>query len=149
MRRVDVTDLATGVVIVLLGAAVSLYSWTHYELGTFTRMGPGMFPVCLGILLAVFGAMILLPALGRSGDVPQIDVRAAVMTTASVAAFALTVEVLGMVPAVTALCFLAVAADHRGTWRKAAALSVVLSAMAVAIFIYGLDLPIRIVRNPF
>ena len=42
----------------LLGAAVTLDSMT-YSLGTLTHMGPGMFPLMLGITLTFVGVLIL------------------------------------------------------------------------------------------
>ena len=42
----------------LLGAAVTLDSLT-YTLGTLTHMGPGMFPLMLGITLTFVGVLIL------------------------------------------------------------------------------------------
>ena len=42
----------------LLGAAVTLDSMT-YTLGTLTHMGPGMFPLMLGVTLTFVGVLIL------------------------------------------------------------------------------------------
>ena len=42
-----------------------IFAWgaTSYSIGTGARMGPGYFPMMLGILLALLGAIILLGAL--------------------------------------------------------------------------------------
>ena len=51
-------DFYAGGVMTLLGAAVTLDSLT-YTLGTLTHMGPGMFPLMLGITLTFVGVLIL------------------------------------------------------------------------------------------
>ncbi len=50
-------DFYAGLVMVLLGGAVTLNS-TTYKLGTFMHMGPGMFPFMLGILMMFIGVLI-------------------------------------------------------------------------------------------
>ena len=51
-------DFYAGGLMTLLGAAVTLNSMT-YTLGTLTHMGPGMFPLMLGITLTFVGVLIL------------------------------------------------------------------------------------------
>ena len=51
-------DFYAGGLMTLLGAAVTLDSLT-YTLGTLTHMGPGMFPLMLGITLTFVGVLIL------------------------------------------------------------------------------------------
>lgn len=50
-------DFASGVMFMVVGAA---FAWgaTKYSLGTGARMGPGYFPLMLGVLLALFGLVI-------------------------------------------------------------------------------------------
>ena len=51
-------DFYAGGIMTLLGAAVTLDSMT-YSLGTLTHMGPGMFPLMLGVTLTFIGVLIL------------------------------------------------------------------------------------------
>ena len=67
MRR-DWTDLLGGGAMVALGLAVAAYSAAHYDTGTLRRMGPGFLPLGLGVMLAIFGAIIALPAWSRPGQ---------------------------------------------------------------------------------
>ncbi len=50
-------DFASGVMFMVVGAA---FAWgaTKYSIGTGARMGPGYFPLMLGVLLAIFGLVI-------------------------------------------------------------------------------------------
>lgn len=54
-------DVYAGALLSLVGLA---FAWgaTSYTLGTSARMGPGYFPLMLGVLLAVLGLVIMLRA---------------------------------------------------------------------------------------
>ena len=66
-------DFFSGLLFTAVGAA---FAWgaTNYSVGTGARMGPGYFPMLLGILLAVLGAAIIFysmvhnPSHGEEGD---------------------------------------------------------------------------------
>lgn len=145
MRKMDFTDIVAGAVLALIGIAASGYSFAHYDLGTLLRMGPGMFPFALGLILAGFGLVISLPAVLRSGTLPRVEWRALLFTVAAVAVFALSVERIGLIPAAVLMSVLSVLADRRGTLKRMAGLAVVLPILASAIFIYGLGMPLDLV----
>ncbi|MFM7341796.1 MAG: tripartite tricarboxylate transporter TctB family protein [Betaproteobacteria bacterium] len=50
-------DFASGLMFMVVGAA---FAWgaTSYSIGTAARMGPGYFPLMLGVLLAVLGMVV-------------------------------------------------------------------------------------------
>ncbi len=63
-------DFFSGVVYAAVGVA---FAWgaTSYNIGTGARMGPGYFPLMLGILLAIIGCAVMFKALvveTESGD---------------------------------------------------------------------------------
>jgi hypothetical protein len=55
-------DFYSGLLYTLVGAAFA-YGATSYNIGTGARMGPGYFPLLLGSILAVIGAIILFKSL--------------------------------------------------------------------------------------
>ena len=55
-------DFFSGLVFTLIGASFA-YGATSYNIGTAARMGPGYFPLLLGIILALIGASVLFKAL--------------------------------------------------------------------------------------
>jgi hypothetical protein len=55
-------DFFSGLVFTIVGAAFA-YGATSYTIGTGARMGPGYFPLLLGIILALIGAIVLFKAL--------------------------------------------------------------------------------------
>lgn len=63
-------DVLAGAVFLAFGAAFA-YASTQYDVGTLFHMGPGYFPLVLGIILAGFGVAIIGTALAtRQGIVP-------------------------------------------------------------------------------
>jgi predicted outer membrane lipoprotein len=55
-------DFFSGLVYVVAGAAFAIGA-TNYSVGTGARMGPGYFPLLLGVLLAIIGAFVMFKAL--------------------------------------------------------------------------------------
>ena len=55
-------DFFSGLFYTVAGAAFA-YGATNYTVGTGARMGPGYFPLLLGILLAVIGAFVIFKSL--------------------------------------------------------------------------------------
>lgn len=143
MQR-DWPDLLGGVVMAALGVAVAAYAAANYEIGTLRRMGPGFLPLGLGALLAVFGAMIALPALGRPAEAVTIAWRETLCVLAAILIFGLGMHRLGLVPAtVLSVLVASTAAPHEGVaWRLT--LAAVISALTWVIFSVGLRLTIPV-----
>ena len=55
-------DFFSGLVFTVVGASFA-YGATSYSIGTGARMGPGYFPLMLGIILALIGAFVLFKSL--------------------------------------------------------------------------------------
>ncbi|NBS72532.1 MAG: tripartite tricarboxylate transporter TctB family protein, partial [Betaproteobacteria bacterium] len=51
-------DFFSGLMFGVVGIA---FAWgaTNYTVGSAARMGPGYFPLLLGVILAIFGAIIM------------------------------------------------------------------------------------------
>ncbi|MBU1358364.1 MAG: tripartite tricarboxylate transporter TctB family protein [Gammaproteobacteria bacterium] len=62
MRIKSQADFFSGVMFAVVGGAFAVGS-TTYTVGSGARMGPGYFPLMLGILLATLGAAIMFQAL--------------------------------------------------------------------------------------
>lgn len=148
MRVYDLRDLIAGTVLIAVGLFVAVNATMNYPLGTVRHMGPGMFPMALGYMLAGLGVLVLLPALFRSGSLPRPDVRPLLTVCAAVAVFAMTIRSLGLAPAVIATVLVSTQADDKLGPVGAVILAVVLAAMAVLIFMYGLGMPLQILAWP-
>ena len=141
MKR-DIPDLAGGVILAAIGLLVTVYSLTHYEIGSLRRMGPGFFPALLGGVLAVLGGMIALPALGRRGRSVHIAWKECLAVLAAILVFAAGFDRLGLVIATLASVLIATLAtpDRRIGWRIALALAV--TVLSVAVFSVGLKMTV-------
>lgn len=75
MASRDYQDILAGLVLIAVGIFAGAYVLLTLKLGTATRMGPGMFPTALSVILIGFGVAVLIPALRRVGETPKIQAR--------------------------------------------------------------------------
>jgi hypothetical protein len=144
--RRDWTDLIGGGALLIFGIWFAWHANTQYDLGAMRRMGPGFFPAVLGVLVAAFGALLFVPALFRSGEMPLPAVRPLVTIIVGGLAFAWLIEPFGLVPATLALVGIAALAETKVRILRTAILAVTLSAMAVLVFSEGLGIPVPAFR---
>jgi hypothetical protein len=137
-------DFYSGLLFIAFGiAAIAIGS--NYTLGTAARMGPGYFPRILGILLMLLGAILTLRALRLNGPpIPAWKWRPTLIVLGSVVLFGLIVNYAGLVVSTILLIVIASAASHEFRLKEAAFSAVLLAALAVGIFVIGLNLQIGI-----
>ncbi len=139
MQR-DVHDVMWGCILALLGLAVAGYAAAHYDFGSLRRMGPGFFPVVLGLVLTVLGAVIALPAFGRAGEPTPFAWRETLGIVGALLLFGLLLDRLGIVVATALTVLLSSAVAPRGgiVWRLV--LTVAVTALTWVLFVAGLDM---------
>jgi hypothetical protein len=139
-----------GVIFVLLGIAAFLKSQT-YPIGTVTDMGAGYIPAVIGLLLTIFGlaAIVRARAIGNHEAVGTVDVGSLAAIVAGVVLFALSIERIGLAVGVAILvactCYRRILSHP----LEVLITYLVLLAIAVSLFIYGLALPLHIFRLNF
>lgn len=148
MYQRDYRDIIGGGLLLLVGAWIAWHASAYYDLGTIRRMGPGLFPTAIGVILALFGLAVMIPAFFRSGTLDEFEFRSTAAVLASVAAFAMVIRPYGLVPAIAALVVVASLAELKFRPVSILASIVVLSALAYLIFRAGLGLPLAMVRWP-
>jgi hypothetical protein len=137
-------DFFAGLLFVAFGVAAIIIG-SNYSLGTAARMGPGYFPRILGILLALLGAALSLRALKIQGEpLPHWYWRPILVVLGSVVAFGLVVTHIGLVIATIGLVFASSAASHEFRPKEALISGVLLAALTVGVFIFGLALQLPI-----
>ena len=137
-------DFWSGLLFALLGIFAIIYG-SKYTLGTAARMGPGYFPRILGILMLVIGVLLALRALRLEGKrVPAWHWRPTVLVLGSVVMFGLIVKTLGMALSTVLLIAVASAASHEFRPKEAVISGVLLAALAVGVFVIGLNLQLPI-----
>ena len=137
-------DFWSGVLFTLLGVG-ALAIGSQYTLGTAARMGPGYFPRILGILLIVLGVAIALRALRIRGEaMPRFRVRPLVVVLGSVVLFGAIVRPLGVALSTVILIVVASAASSEFRPRESLLAGLLLAALAVGVFVVGLQLQLPI-----
>lgn len=142
MRIRNHRDFWAGVMFVAIGGLYAGFSF-EYEIGTGARMGPGYFPLLLGILLTVLGLIVLWGSMVRSAlvlRVAPIGWRELFLVLGAVAIFALTLPWLGMVISVALLILISAFASHEFNWKETIISIIVLLIMSWLVFVKGLEL---------
>lgn len=145
----DFRDVVAGLALTAFGTVSAAYAFSHYAMGTITRMGPGMMPVSLGLILAAFGIAIAAPAFLRKGESVKIVARPLIFLPLAILCFAVMIETAGLMPAVFFTVVIATFAEKTVPLRKAILLGASMVVLTWAIFILGLGLPIPAIDWPF
>jgi len=138
MKHRDTHDIIGGFSLVALGIFVVIYA-QQYEFGDLNRMGPGYFPVALGIIMTILGLVIGIPALFREGEKIHVDWAPLLLVVGSLAAFALTLKTLGIILA-TALSVVISSLATEMSWLSRILLSAGIAAFTYLVFIAGLNM---------
>jgi integral membrane sensor domain MASE1 len=137
-------DFHAGALFVAIGIATILLG-SRYTLGTAARMGPGYFPRILGILLIVLGALLAFRATRVPGArIPAFRWRPTLIVLGSVVLFGAIVRPVGVALSTVILIVTASAASHEFRPREALVAGVLLAALAVGVFVVGLQLQLPI-----
>jgi Tripartite tricarboxylate transporter TctB family len=141
-------DYLAGAIMSLTGAFVALNA-LNYQIGTLTRMGPGMFPFTLGLLLAGLGVLIAVNAGEAQADTlnhladdasPYPDVKGGIAIVVGMLAFVLLTQTVGLIAGTFACVFIAAIGDKDATWVGSTILATVITIMGVIVFVYGLKM---------
>ena len=134
-------DFWAGLMLIAFGAAAIIIS-RNYGFGSASRMGPGFFPTILGGILIVFGVYVTAMGL-RSGEriTQRLSYRSMLLPPLALVLFGILIDRVGFVPALVVLIFVSAASGKGFRFWEVLALTVVLVAASVALFIWGLGLP--------
>jgi len=145
----DYKDITGGGILILLGVGTALYASTNYSVGTMRQMGPGMFPMFMGILLAGLGVSTAVPAFFRAGAAFTFNTRPLFAIAGGLVSFPLVYPLLGLIPAILSTSILASFADSSSSLRSKVLLAIALSVICYIVFILGLRMPMAPFRSPF
>lgn len=142
-------DVISGILLVVMGLAVASYAQANYDIGTLRFVGPGAFPLGAGLLLALLGLLLALAGLRDLASPAAIDWEDLGRVVLGLIAFAVLIRPFGVVVAVAALTAISMVTRDRSTWRQALVVTVILSALSIALFQYGLGLRVAAIDWPF
>lgn len=107
--------------------------------------GPGTAPRLFGGLLAGVSVLIIANGLITHGQpLERWGIRAPVLFLASVVFFGATVRPLGLIISTFVTLMIAAAASKEVRWVESIIWSAILTAASVALFVYGLNLPLQL-----
>lgn len=142
-------DVWGGAMMSVLGIVVAVQGAT-YSIGTLSRMGPGYFPVALGVILFLSGVAIGIKGYLTTPEShekpPPPEWKAWFLISLSVIAFVVLAEYLGLVPATFAVVFISALGDRDNTWKKALLLSLAIVVVAVVVFWWALQIQLPLFR---
>jgi len=138
-------DFFSGLMFLVMGLA---FAWgaTEYSMGSAARPGPGYFPLGLGILMSILGALVIFTSLTievEGGDrIGDIAWRPLLVVVFSITLFGVLLPRLGLVITVPLLIIAISFAGNDIRWRGVLLASVVLDVFSWLVFVKGLSLTI-------
>jgi len=150
-------DVLGGLIAVALGLGFCAYAYAHLDIGSFRRLGPGIFPCLVGGALALLGTAQVLAARGQPVTPEQraaqgfgdFRLRSVGWVLASVIAFGLSIRTLGLIPAIFLTVLISTRADSTTRLLTALPVAAGLSLLCWLIFDVALSLPIPLLRFDF
>jgi hypothetical protein len=143
-------DFYAGTLMIALGCAVILQART-YTLGTLMHMGPGFFPLILGVVMTLLGVLILGMAVSEGPEPDRIlperpEWWAWFCILSSPVLFIFCGLHGGMAPATFACVFIAALGDRTATIKSSFLLAAGITVFGVILFAYVLKIPFQVVR---
>lgn len=137
-------DFLAGLLMIVIGA-IAFYMALDYPFGSALRMGPGYFPRVLAGMFMAFGIFVGLRGLRIKEKVEGIwGWKALALITAAFIAYGWLMDRIGMIPSLVVLFFVSALAGHEFKLKEVTVLTVVMTAFAWAVFIWGLGMPYRL-----
>jgi Tripartite tricarboxylate transporter TctB family len=134
-------DILAGGIFVAIGLAFAIGALA-YNIGSPVQMGPGYVPLLLGVALVGLGLAVVVKGFiaGEGAPIGEVDWRAVVLITAAIVFFGITIRGLGVVGALFGTTLLAALARSTTSILQALVISVGLTALSIAIFVFALQL---------
>jgi hypothetical protein len=149
LRLIKQRDFVAGLLFGIAGL-VSAFGSTAYSLGTAMRMGPGYFPLVLGVLLAGLGLVLMVRSLkldfagNESLLIEKPCLRSISLIGAGMLIFAFSLNAVGLLLSTIGLVVISGIAYRQFRWHELGLLSTGLAIFAVVVFVYGLGLPFQV-----
>jgi len=142
-------DLCGGILIIAIGATAA-WAGVNYRIGTIRHMGPGFFPVAVGLAMVFVGTLMAASSLrtsiiGRTGDSKLTkaslpDFRGTACLVSGLILFVVCGKILGLLPATFAIVFVSALGDRSNSIKNATILAIAGCVVAVVVFWWGLDI---------
>jgi hypothetical protein len=134
-------DVLAGLVFTGIGLAFAFLA-VPYGLGSANELGPGAFPLALGLILMSLGGFIAARGLigGEVGPIGAFPWRPIAFVVGAVIVFGLTVRSLGLIPSTFLAAFMSALASRETSPVTALLIGIGLTAVSVVVFVFALSL---------
>jgi hypothetical protein len=140
-------DFFAGLFYIALGA-IGMWMARDYPFGSALRMGPGYFPSVLGGMMIAFGVAVMLMGIKNNEKIkPGFSWRALIVLPIATVVFGVAMEEAGFIPALLLLIPVSAAASKEFKWLEVLLLTIGLTIMSLAVFIWGLGLPYPMIKG--
>jgi hypothetical protein len=142
-------DYYGGALMFFLGAG-AVYKGLSYKVGSLSRMGPGYFPVAVGVVLALMGILIALGARSNAAakqeEYQGPEWRGWICIVSSIVAFLVLGRYGGLLPATFAVVFISALGDRENNLKQALLLSLAMAGVAALVFWWALSMQFPLFR---
>jgi hypothetical protein len=139
-------DILGGALMFATGIGVTTYSMS-FEIGTLGQMGPGFFPVVLGLILTTCGIAIAyksrasrLNSEGATNAQPPAEWRAWALIIVGIASFIALARITGLIFATFSIVFISALGDRDNSWKSAILLALLMVVVSVIVFWWALQI---------
>ena len=147
MRIRSPKDFWSGLIFMVIATGFMVLA-RQYRLGDLHRMGPAMFPMMVGGLLACLGLALTARSFVLDGPpVERLHARPLVVSLLAIVLFGLGLQWLGLVPAIAVLVLIGAYAAHDVSLSQILALAVAMIVFSIVIFVWLLGLPLPLWRG--
>ena len=147
MQRIkDLNGVLTGIFLILVALLAFYLSWPLSG-NTDVGLGPGYVPRMFASMQLLLGGLLIVMGFIKGGDGEVSEAwqfRPLVLILASVGFFAMTIETMGLVIAVTGLVLIGCVANRGTTVKEAVALAVGSAVFSAIVFVKLLGLSIAL-----
>jgi len=141
-------DRFCGLALIVVGAAFLLEGLT-FGIGSMRYIGAGFMPVILSGILIVLGLSLTATSFRQISGFETFHLKSLISVLASIVVFALTIESLGIIPAVFLVVSVSAFSRDDMPVPNILLMSAVISVLCWAIFVVGLKIPVPSLRMPF
>lgn len=143
--RVD-TNLASGIMFVVIGLGALIISLMDYQIGTLRQMGPGFFPIIIGSALVVLGLVLVVQALRSDVKtwIEGVNLRSFMPILAGIFAFGILIQPFGLIIALSAMTLIGMFAIKEIRLIELPVIVALQCVLGVGIFVYALGMPLKI-----
>lgn len=139
-------DIIGGALVLVIGLGVTIHS-ASFAIGSLSQMGPGFFPMALGLILTAVGIALAVRARISSEALSSDEKerrrpewKAWMLICLGVASFVMLAKSAGLVVATFCIVFISALGDRDNSWRSAALLAIVMVAVSITVFWWGLKI---------